>query len=92
MSITIRDLQLAEQIIRICQARGAFQMEEMPQIIELHNKFTSILRQQQNDGTEEKSTPPPVNNPIRPVDSPLQHIPYNKSSFSNTLGSAIKPF
>jgi len=44
MSLDFTDLQVMEQIIRTCQTRGAFRMEEMPSIVTLYQKILSILQ------------------------------------------------
>jgi hypothetical protein len=45
MSLEISDIELMEQIIRICQTRGAFQPTEMTSVGILYNKITTILSQ-----------------------------------------------
>jgi hypothetical protein len=48
MSLNFADLEIMEQIIRACQGRGAFRMEEMPSISELYGKIVQILKQEQD--------------------------------------------
>lgn len=45
MSLEISDIELMEQIIRVCQTRGAFQPAEMSSVGILYNKISAILSQ-----------------------------------------------
>ena len=45
MSITAQDLSLVEQIIRICQSRGAFTPGEMKDVGTLYEKVLKILKE-----------------------------------------------
>ena len=47
MSLNVVDLDTMEQIIRNCQSRGSFRMEEMPIVSELYGKIVQILKQEQ---------------------------------------------
>jgi len=43
-SITINDIVFIEQIIKICQSRGAFRPEEMVDVGALYKKITEFLK------------------------------------------------
>jgi hypothetical protein len=48
MSLNFADLELMERLITICQARGAFRMEEMLNITQLYMKITQLLSQEKS--------------------------------------------
>jgi hypothetical protein len=90
MSVNLNDLQLVEQIIRVCQARGAFQVEEMQHISELYRKVVQILRQNQPDISEEKKTQSPSRPAMANVPSTLTSgSPF--TSYGNPLGTNVMP-
>lgn len=48
-SLTPTDLVLMEQIVRVCQARGAFKPEEMVDVGNLFNRLTELVRKQKEE-------------------------------------------
>jgi hypothetical protein len=63
MSLNINDIVLLEQLVRVCQLRGAIKPEEMVEVGQVYNKLKVILDDIKKDSVESteemKSTPPP---------------------------------
>jgi hypothetical protein len=53
MSLNFTDLELMERLITVCQARGAFRMEEMLNITQLYGKILQLISQEK--GRQESS-------------------------------------
>ena len=50
MSLELQDLEVMEQIIRICQGRGVFKPEEMIHVGVLYKKLVDILEKSKKKG------------------------------------------
>lgn len=50
MSLELQDLEVMEQIIRICQSRGVFKPEEMIHVGILYKKLTELLEKSKKSG------------------------------------------
>ena len=54
MSLSFVDLDIMEQIIRMCQARGAFKIEETPEINTLYQKILQVMKQERDKQERDK--------------------------------------
>jgi hypothetical protein len=63
-SLTIDDIKLMEQVVRICQQRGAFHAGEMVEVGNLYKKLSEILEKVLKPA-EEKSNVTPLPTPQR---------------------------